>query len=103
MKACVGSGSIDPRILDLSSIGVVSLTPQPPYSPIKIIWYSLDRRLGGPRTGLDNVKMRKILPILRLEPRLLAIQLVASRYTDFTVPVIDSKAVNLLISFLDIC
>jgi hypothetical protein len=42
----------------------------------------LDRRLGGPRTGLDDVERRKILPP---GTRTRAVHSVASRYTDCAI------------------
>jgi hypothetical protein len=63
MKACWGSGSVAPRILDLgtSRRWVVSFTPRPLYPQGKSPWYSLDRRLGGPqsRSGWVFLKSSK--------------------------------------------
>jgi hypothetical protein len=39
---------------------MVSFTPKPLYARGKSSRYPLDRRLGGPRTGLDVVERRKI-------------------------------------------
>jgi hypothetical protein len=49
MKACWGSGGIDPRILDLGTSWrwVVSFTPRPLYPPGKSPWYPLGMSLGG--------------------------------------------------------
>jgi hypothetical protein len=52
MKASVlGSGCIDPRILDLGTSWswVVSFTPRPLYHQRKSPPYPLDKRLGGPQ------------------------------------------------------
>jgi len=45
------SGGITPRIIHLGTRwrGVVSFTLWPLYLPGKSLWYSLDRRLGGPQ------------------------------------------------------
>ena len=45
----------------------------------------LDRRLGGPRAGLDDVE-KKLLTLPRLELDPSAVQPVASRYTDYPIP-----------------
>jgi hypothetical protein len=39
---------------------VVSFTLRPLYPQEKSPWYPVDRRLGGPRTGVDAVVKRKI-------------------------------------------
>jgi hypothetical protein len=63
-----GSGGIAQRILWLATRWrwVVSFTPLPLYTQGKSPWYPLDRRLSGPRAGLDEVSKRKIPGI---EPR----------------------------------
>jgi hypothetical protein len=52
MKACGGSGWIDPRFLDFGTIWrwVVSFTPRLLYPREKNPRYPLDRRLGGPQS-----------------------------------------------------
>jgi hypothetical protein len=40
----------------------------------------------GPRTGMDAVDRRKLLPLTRLELRSSTSQHVASRYTDWAIP-----------------
>jgi hypothetical protein len=62
MKTYWGSGSIAPRILDLSTRwrGVVSLTPRPLYPQGKSPWYPLDRRLGGPQSRSGRGDEEKI-------------------------------------------
>jgi hypothetical protein len=51
MKACLRSGGVAPRILDLGTRWkwVVSFTPRPLYTQGKSPCYPLDRRLGGPQ------------------------------------------------------
>jgi hypothetical protein len=63
------SGCIDPRVLDLgiSWRWVISFTPQAFYSRRNRLRYPLDRRFHEPRTGLDDVERRKILPLLGFE------------------------------------
>jgi hypothetical protein len=70
MKAYRG-WCIDPRVLDpgTSWRWVVSFTPRPLYSLGKSPCYPLDRRLDEPRTGLDDVEKRKMLPLPGLELR----------------------------------
>jgi hypothetical protein len=51
MKAYWGSGSVASRILDFDNRWrwVISFSPRPLYPQGKILWYPLDRRLGGPQ------------------------------------------------------
>jgi hypothetical protein len=66
-----GSGGIDPHIVDLG-IGwrwVVSFTPLLLYPRGKSPLVPSDRRLGGPRAGLDDVEKRKFLTVPGLELR----------------------------------
>jgi hypothetical protein len=65
---------------------VISFTLQPLYSQGKSPRYPLDRRLGDPRSGLDGVERRKILSLPRLEFDPSAVQPVASRFTDCSIP-----------------
>jgi hypothetical protein len=57
----MGSGCIEPRLLDLGTSWrrVVSFTPRPLYSGGKSPQYQLDRRLGGPhcRSGHGEVNI----------------------------------------------
>jgi hypothetical protein len=63
---------LDPCILDLgTSWCVVRFTLRPLYFREKSPQYPLNRRLGGPQTGFDDVEKRKILPLPGLELRLL--------------------------------
>jgi hypothetical protein len=39
-----------------------------------------------PRAGLDELEKRKFLSLPGLEPDTSVVQLVASRYTDYTIP-----------------
>jgi hypothetical protein len=59
-------GEMDAQIhifLTLALFGVVvSFTLRPLYPRGNSPWYPLDRRLGGPRTSLDDVERRKIVP-----------------------------------------
>jgi hypothetical protein len=66
-----GSGCIDPRFLDLCTIWkwVLSFTRLPLYPQGKSSPYLLDKSWVGLRTGLDNVKRRKILPLPGFELR----------------------------------
>jgi hypothetical protein len=48
---------------------VISFTPRPFYLPGKSPRYPLVRRLGRPRTALEDVERRQILPLPGLEPR----------------------------------
>jgi hypothetical protein len=48
---------------------VVSFMPQTFYAQGKSSQYPLDRRLGGPRTGLDDMENREILTLPGLELR----------------------------------
>jgi hypothetical protein len=65
MKTCGGRGCIDRRFLDLGNSWrrVVSFTPLPLYSRGKSSRYPLDRRLSGPRAGMDDVEKRKFLTL----------------------------------------
>jgi hypothetical protein len=47
---------------------VVSFTPRPLYPPGKESPYPLDRWLGDPIAGLDNVVNRKFLTLAGMEP-----------------------------------
>jgi hypothetical protein len=51
--------------------------------------------MGGPSAGLDDVEKREffILPGLELW---LVIQLVASRYTDYAIPIESYAKINLI-------
>jgi hypothetical protein len=66
------SARIHLHTIDLSTTPgwMVNFTPQPLYPKEDNPRYPLDNRLGGPRTGLDNMKKRKIssLPGLKLWP-----------------------------------
>jgi hypothetical protein len=48
---------------------VISFTPRPLYPRRKSPRYAFYRRLGGPRTDLEDVKRIKILPLPGIEPR----------------------------------
>jgi hypothetical protein len=48
---------------------VVSFTPRPLHPQRMSLWFPLDRRLGGPRAGLEDMKKRKFLTLPRLELR----------------------------------
>jgi hypothetical protein len=83
MKACWGSGGIEPCILDLGARWrwVVSFTSRPLlYSQGNSPWYPLDRKLGGPqnRSGRGGEE-KNSQPLPRLEPQIM--QPVAQRYT----------------------
>jgi hypothetical protein len=56
-EGVLGSGGLAPCVLELGTRWrwVVSFTPWPLYRQGKSLWYPLDRRLGGSRTGLDAV------------------------------------------------
>jgi hypothetical protein len=46
---------------------VESFTPRTLYPRGKSPWYPLERRLGGPRAGLDNLEKRKFFTLTGLE------------------------------------
>jgi hypothetical protein len=81
------SGYINSCILDLGISLEVSnqLHASAVFSRGKRPRYPLERRLGGPRTGPDDMKSRKILPLSEFELRSLDRPTVASRYTDFVI------------------
>jgi hypothetical protein len=54
MKAFGGVGIYIHVFLISALVGVVSFRPQPLYPPGKSSRYPLDRRLVGPRDGLDD-------------------------------------------------
>jgi hypothetical protein len=57
-----GSGGTDPHVLNLITIRmwVITVTPRPLCPRGKSLRYLLNRRLGGPRAGLDALYKRKI-------------------------------------------
>jgi hypothetical protein len=67
----MGSGSIDPCILDLGTSWrwVVSFKHQPLYPRRNSPRQPLDRRLGGPRTALDDAVKIRISPLPALKLR----------------------------------
>jgi hypothetical protein len=82
MKAYWGSRIIPPHILDLGTRWrwVVNFTPRPLYPQGKSLWYTLNRRLGGPKRGSGRGGEEKnSQPLPGLEPPM--IKLVAYRYT----------------------
>jgi hypothetical protein len=81
MKSYWGSGSIDPRILDLVTRwrSVVSFIPRPLYPKGKSPRYPLDRRLGGPQSRNERSGEKNSEPLPGLEHPI--IRLVAQRYT----------------------
>jgi hypothetical protein len=62
-------GAVDLQIQVLLSSALVSFTPRLLYPRQKISAYPLGMRLMGPRTGLEDVESRKILPVSGLELR----------------------------------
>jgi hypothetical protein len=66
-----GSGCIDPYFLDLDSSWrwIVSFTPRSLYPRGKSLRCPLDRSLGGPRSGLEDVEKREFLTLPGLELR----------------------------------
>jgi hypothetical protein len=64
-----GSGRTDPYFLNLGTSWrwEVSCTPLPLYPRGKSLRYPLDRRLGGPREGLDDEEKTKFLTFPGLE------------------------------------
>jgi hypothetical protein len=54
------------------------------FTPGKVTWYPLYRRLGGPQ-GRRSGRVRKISLPAGFDPR--TVQPVASRYTDYAIPV----------------
>jgi hypothetical protein len=62
-----GSGRIDPRFLDLGTSWRLVVRSLYPWG--KSPRYPLDRRLGGPIAGLDDVKKRQFLTLPGLELR----------------------------------
>jgi hypothetical protein len=71
MKACGGSGCIDPHSLNLSTSGrrSVSFTPRLLYPRGKSPRYPLHRRLGRPQSPSRDVEKRKFLTLLGVELR----------------------------------
>jgi hypothetical protein len=67
-----GSGCIDIHFLDLGTSWrwVINFTPHSLYTLEKSPRYPLDRRLRGPRPGMDDLEKRKFftLPELKLRP-----------------------------------
>jgi hypothetical protein len=81
-EGVLGSGSIVPRVLDLSTRWkwMVNFTPRPLYPQGKSPWYPLGRRLGGLQSQSERGGERKnSQPLPVLEPPI--IQTVAQRYT----------------------
>jgi hypothetical protein len=73
MKTYWGNGGIAPRILNLATRlrWVVSFVLRPLYPRGRSLHYPLDRRLGGPKAGLNAVTKRKNLyhcPYRELNP-----------------------------------
>jgi hypothetical protein len=67
----MGSGGIAPRILNLGTRWrwVVSFTPSPLYPQRKSLWYSMDRRLGGPQSWPGHgVEEKNSQPPPEIEP-----------------------------------
>jgi len=60
------SASTSVGFLDLSTLWkwMVSFRLRPPYRWRKSTWYLQKRRVGGPRSCLDVLEKRKILPLL---------------------------------------
>jgi hypothetical protein len=52
----------------------------------KIPQYSLDRRLDGPKTGLDHVEKNKSWPYRGSKSDFSVVQAVTSRYADCAIP-----------------
>jgi hypothetical protein len=78
-----GSGCMDPHFLDLGTSWrwVVSFTTRPLYP-----WYPLDRRLGGPQSRSGRCgKNSWPYQDSNFDPSV--IQPIASRYTDYAIPV----------------
>jgi hypothetical protein len=99
MKACVGSGCIDPHFLDLWTIWrwVVSFTPGPLYSWGKGPRYPLDRRLAWRHNRSGRRGEKKILdPTGTRTPTPRVAQPVASRYTGYAIPAPHKYTVQLL-------
>jgi hypothetical protein len=46
-------------------------------------WYPFDKRIGGPRAGLDNMEKQKFLTLDSNSQLLLVIQPIGSHYTDW--------------------
>jgi hypothetical protein len=67
--------------------------PLPRYPWGKRPEYPLDRRLGGPRAGVDDMEKLKFLTLLGLDP--LAVQPVASHYTGY-----DTVGLTLIKSYI---
>jgi hypothetical protein len=63
----------------------MSFMPQVLYPQGKSPWYPLDRRLGEPTAGLDNVEKKKFLSLSGLDLRPLSHQPIASCYTDYAI------------------
>jgi hypothetical protein len=63
---------------------VVSFTPLPLYAQGKKPHHPFDRRIGGPRSGLDDIEKRKFLTYRDSNSERSVIQL-ASHYTDYAI------------------
>jgi hypothetical protein len=86
----MGEWSIDPHFLELGTSwrSVVSFTPRPIYSRGKSPRYPVDRRLGGPQSRSGRHGEVKILDTTgdsNSDPSV--VQPVASRYTDYSIPI----------------
>jgi hypothetical protein len=84
------SGCIDPHFLDLGTSWrwVVNFTPRPLYPRGKSPRYSLDRRLRGPSGPVWTIWRREnSWPYRKSNSDPSVVQPVASRYTDWAIPV----------------
>jgi hypothetical protein len=82
-----GSGCTYPHFLDIGTSWkwAVSFTPRPLYLRGKNPRYPLDRRLGGPRTCLDDVEKKNSYPYRDSNSDSSTFQSVVIHYTDWAI------------------
>jgi hypothetical protein len=88
-----GEWRYSPTILDLSArwSWVSSFTPRPLYTPGMSPWFPLYRRLGGPQSRFRHCGEESVAPPGNRTP---AVQLLASRYTDWAIPAPSASALD---------
>jgi hypothetical protein len=73
----------------------MSFTPRSLYLRGKSHRYPLDRRLGGPGTGLEAIEKRKILPLSQIESEPYSLSLYGLSYPDSIIRTRRYKIYNL--------